>query len=303
MNSSSFGKGIFFAASAYVLWGILPMYWKLISAVSSLHLICFRILFSFLLVSGILFAQKNISWLGFFGSRRKGFLLVLEAFAISFNWGLYIWAVNGGHIIETSLGNYMSPVISIVLGLCFFREKLKLLQWFAFALVIAGVLILTVFTGAPPWVSLGLAFSFSLYGLLKKNVSLTALESLGAETLIASPFCLLLLFMPLGTTQGSVFPDWQGLFYLTELPVHTLVLFLLCGAVTTLPMYLFSKGAKMLPLSTLGFVQYVNPTLTFLSGVFVFREAFPLKNLIAYGCIWTAVILYVISLKFTPRRR
>ena len=303
MDKSSFRRGVFFAILAYVLWGSLPIYWRSLSAVNPLHLFCFRILFSMLLVGTILLAKKNISWLVLFKDRRKALLMVLESFAICFNLGLFVWAINTGNIIQTSLGNYIAPLISVVLGLCFFKEKLCRLQWLAFAFALAGVLILTVFTGAPPWISLGLAFSFALYGLLKKNVSLSAMESLGAEVLIATPVCLLLLFIPFGAGQGGTFPSVQGLFYLADLPLVTLFLLLLCGVVTILPMYFFSKGAKMLPLSTLGFIKYINPTLTFITGVFIFREPFPLRNLIPFGFIWAAVVLYIISLRLAAREK
>ncbi|MDR0487734.1 MAG: EamA family transporter RarD [Treponema sp.] len=284
-------RGIFFAVLAYVLWGILPLYWKLLASVNSLHILGFRILFSLLLTSAVLFPLKKISWLRIFKDRRKSVLLSLAAFALSANWGLYIWAVNSGHTIETSVGYYLNPLISIVLGLCFFREKLKPPQWAAFGLAMAGVAVITVSSGAPPWISLSLALTFGFYGLIKKTVNLSALESLGAETLIASPLGLALLFLVPGT--GG----------LTGLPVSTLALLLLCGAVTTLPLYFFAKGTKLLPLSTMGFIQFISPTLTFLEGVFIFKESFPPRKLLAFGCIWAAVILYIVSLKKGNDRR
>ena len=297
--NKSFGKGVFFAAASYFIWGILPLYWRLLAEINSLHLLGFRIIFSLFLVSIILFARKNFSWLGFFRDRKKGLLLTLAAITISFNWGLYIRAINSGHILEASLGYYINPLISIALGLCFFREKLRPLQYIAFAITIAAVTIQTILTGTPPWISLGLAFSFAFYGLLKKTISLSALESLGVETLIAAPLGLFLLFAP---GMAKIFPDWRGIGYLADLPVHTLFLLLLCGAVTTFPLYLFAKGARILPLSTLGFIQFISPTLNFFEGVFIFGESFPLYNLIVFGCIWAAVILYVISLKVAPKQ-
>jgi chloramphenicol-sensitive protein RarD len=294
MGQPSFRTGVFFAFSAYFLWGFLPLYWKLLSAIPSLHILSFRIIFSMFLVSAVLFAMKNTSWLKFYKDRRKALLLTMAALTVTINWGFYIWAVNSGHTIQTSLGYYITPLISIVLGLCFFREKLTILQAIAFGLAFIGVLILTLLTGKLPWVSLVLAFSFGIYGLLKKTVQLTALESLGVETLIASPLGLLLLLIPF-RGEGS-FPNFRGLSYFLELPVHTLLLFTLCGLVTSLPLFLFSKGAKMLPLSTLGFIQFVSPTLTFLTGLFIFGEPFSPSNFIAFGFIWSAAILYIISL-------
>jgi chloramphenicol-sensitive protein RarD len=294
MNKSSMGAGIIYAVLAYFLWGILPLYWKLLDAVNPLHILGFRIIFSLLLVCSILFSRKNFSWLYIFRNKKEGLLLVLAALTISFNWGLFIWAVNMGHNIEMALGYYINPLISVVLGLCVFREKISLLQTVAFLLAVIGVVILTVFTGSLPWISLGLALSFGLYGLLKKAIKLSALESLGSETLIASPLSLILLTCSFGTGGGFFHP--QGLLYLKEFPAFTLILILFCGILTTLPLYLFTKGVKLLPLSTFGFLQFLAPTLNLITGVFIFRESFPPHDFIVFGFIWSAVILYIVSL-------
>jgi chloramphenicol-sensitive protein RarD len=304
INRTSMGKGAIFAALSYLMWGILPLYWKTLSAINSLHILGFRIVFSLVLVSGILLIRKNTSWLRFYIDRRLRVLMILAGITISFNWGLYIWAVNSWHTIETSLGYYISPLISIVFGLIFFKEKLSVLQILSFCLAAVGVLFLTIFTGRPPWVSLGLAISFAFYGLLKKTVSLSALESLAVETLVSFPLGILLFLTSFGTAINRVsinFPDPHSLSYILKLPIHTLLLLLVCGAATTLPLFLFSKGAKMLPLSTLGFIQFLSPTLSFLTGFFIFHEYFPAHNFIAFGFIWTAAILYIISLKFSGK--
>ena len=293
---SSFGKGVFFSVTSCVVWGALPMYWKLLSAINSVHILAFRILFSLLLVSGILIIQKKLSWQGFYKDRRKCILLITASVVITASQGVYIWGVNQGYTVEASLGYYICPLISIVLGLLVFREKLKLLQALAFALACAGVVILTVLTGSPPWISLALAVSFACYGLLKKAIDISALESLWVENLVMSPVGLLLLFTSFGATPGA----GQGASYVAGLPLATLMILLFCGAVSVLPLYLFTKGARLLPLSTLGFIHFISPTLTFLVGVFVFQEPFPHRNFIAFGCIWTACILYTISLKARP---
>ena len=300
MDKPVYGKGAVFAALSYLMWGILPLYWKTLSAINSLHILGFRIIFSLVLVSGILLTRKNTSWLSFYRNKRLGILMILAGIAISFNWGLYIWAINSGHTIETSLGYYINPLISIIFGLIFFREKLNALQIVSFCLAVAGVLILTIFTGRLPWVSLGLALSFAIYGLVKKTVSMSALESLAVETMVSLPLGILLLLMSFGTNINGTainFPDPHSLSYILKLPLHTLLLLLVCGAATTFPLYLFSKGAKMLPLSTLGFIQFLSPTLYFITGFFIFHEYFPPHNFIAFGFIWSAVILYIISLK------
>ena len=295
MDKASFGKGVIFSVLSYFLWGIFPIYWKLLSVIPNLHILAFRVLLSLPLVSVILFIQRKTSWLRFYRDRHKAILLTFASLIITFNWGLYILAVNSGHTVDTSLGYYINPLISIAFGLVFFKEKLRTLQAIAFALALAGVTILTVLTGRLPLISLGIALSFALYGLLKKTIDISALESLAVETLISSPIALFLLFASF--EKGLDFPAPQALLYWQELPFHVPLLLLLCGAVTTLPLYLFARGARLLPLSTLGFIQFISPTMTFLTGVFIFKESFPVQNFIAFGFIWTAAILYVISVK------
>ena len=290
----SFGKGIIFALLSYVMWGVFPLYWKLLIAVDSLHILAFRILLSLVLVGAILLANKNTAWLTVFREPKKAAILIPTALLLCCNWGLYIWAVNRGHTIEASLGYYINPLVSIVLGLVFFRERLRPLQWVAAAIALTGVLIVTLASGALPWVSLVLALTFGFYGLLKKKLELSALESLGAETLASAPIGIFLLFFNFGS---PAFSGLQGLGYLSGLPPQTLALLALCGLVTVLPLYFFAHGAKMLPLSTLGFTQFINPTLQFALGLFVFKEAFPVHHFVAFIFIWTAVIVYIASLK------
>jgi len=299
MDKRSFSRGVIFAVLAYLLWGIFPVYWKLLSAIPNMHILAYRVLLSLPLVSILLFIQKKTSWLKFYKDRRKAILLTLAALIVTFNWGLYIFAVNSGHTVDTSLGYYINPLLSIVLGLIVFKEKLKPLQLIAFAFAIAGVTIITVLTGRLPLISLGIAVSFALYGLLKKTIDISALESLAVETLIASPIALFLLFSAF--ESGLEFPAPQALSYWRELPFHVPLLLLLCGAVTALPLYLFAKSARLLPLSTLGFIQFISPTMTFLTGVFIFKESFPLRNFIAFAFIWTAALLYIISINTTKK--
>jgi chloramphenicol-sensitive protein RarD len=288
----TFGKGIIFASASFILWGIFPLYWKFLIAVDSLHILAFRILLSLILVGAILLAKKNTAWLAVFREPKKAAVLIPTALLICCNWGLYIWAVHRGHTLEASLGYYINPLVSIMLGLVFFRERLRPLQWVAAAIALAGVLILTLASGSLPWISLGLALTFGIYGLLKKKLALSALESLGAETLASAPIGIFLLFFNFGSSSFS-----GSLGYLAGLPPQTWVLLALCGFVTALPLYCFAHGAKLLPLSTLGFAQFINPTLQFALGLFVFKENFPTHHFVAFIFIWTAVIVYIASLK------
>jgi chloramphenicol-sensitive protein RarD len=274
------------------MWGVFPLYWKFLSAVDSLHILAFRILLSLVLVGTVLLAGKNTAWLAIFKEPKKAAILVLTALFLCCNWGLYIWAVNRGHTIEASLGYYINPLVSIILGLAFFRERLRPLQWAATAIALAGVLIVTLASRSLPWISLGLALTFGFYGLLKKKLELSALESLGAETLASAPIGVFLLLFNFGGASSS-----GSLGYLAALPLQTLVLLALCGLVTALPLYCFAHGAKLLPLSTLGFAQFINPTIQFALGLFVFKENFDTHHFAAFIFIWTAVVVYVVSLR------
>lgn len=306
MSNVSAGKGFFFAILSYCMWGIFPLYWKMLIAVEPLHILAFRILLSLVLVSVVLLAHKNLAWLALFKNPPKAGFMALTALTISANWGLYIWAVNTGHTLETSLGYYINPLISIMLGLLFFRERLRPLQWAAVVIAFIGVLIMTILSGKLPWIPLALALTFGFYGLLKKKLSLSALESLGAETLVSAPIGLFLLGCGFGSAPESAAAQWQaaiqwqgrqGLAYLAALPVHTWVILAFAGLITMLPLYFFAKSAKILSLSQLGFTQFISPTINFVLGLFVFGENFPPHHFAAFACIWIAVILYIVSLK------
>ena len=300
MNITVTGKGFFFAILAYIMWGAFPLYWKLLAQISSVHIVASRILFSLILVAIILLMQKKYTWLAVFKEPKKAILVILTALLLCSNWCLYIWSVNTGRTIEASLGYYINPLVSIVLGLFFFRERLKPLQWAAVFIAFTGVMILTILSGTLPWVSLVLAFTFGFYVLIKKILKMPALESLGSETLASAPIGILLLCFTFGGgANGSppVFTGLPGLAYITELPVHTLILLSFSGALTMLPLYFFACGAKILPLSALGFTQFIAPTIQFLLGIFVFGEVFHLRYFISFLFIWAAVALYIVSLR------
>jgi chloramphenicol-sensitive protein RarD len=289
-EKTSTGKGVLYALAAYVLWGILPVYWKLLSSINSFQILGFRILFSLIFTAVLLAFQKNTRWLDMLRDKKQRLLVICSSLMVTINWGVYIWAVNAGHTVECSLGYYMNPLISIVLGLIFFRERLTPLQWAAFGLACVGVLGMTLITGTFPWIAIALALSFGLYGLLKKKLKASSLETLGTETLLASPIALILLLASGGGTAG-----------ITAISPPVWIPLILAGIITTGPLFCFSQGAKVLPLSAIGFLQFINPTLQLFLGVFVFKEAFPVRNLLAFGCIWAAVLLY--SLSFVIKKK
>ena len=299
MADSSFRKGLIYALTCFAVWGSLPLYWRVLSAIKPMHILAFRILLSLVTVGIILSVLKDFKWLIVFKDFKKGARQILTGLLLSANWGVYVWAVSKGHTIEASLGYYINPLISVVLGLIFFREKLNFLQWAAFGSACVGVLILTWFSGKVPGIALFLAVSFALYGVLKKTLKLEAMESLGAETLGAVPVALaLLLFRLEYTGQGlpHILPNWQSLSYVTGLGAQVLIPLAFCGVISCIPLFLFAKGARLLPLSTLGFAQLISPTIQFLVGFLVFKEYFPFHNFVAYSFVWFGAILYIISL-------
>jgi chloramphenicol-sensitive protein RarD len=283
-------NGMGFAVGAYLLWGILPVYWKLLQHVSSLEILAQRVIWSvvflliLLVISGKL--QPFLSEVREINRQpRKMLGIIMAAIVLNINWFLYIWAVNQNHIIETSLGYYINPLVSVMLGIFFLKERLSLWQLFAFFLAIVGVLSLTLQYGVFPWVSLTLALSFGVYGLLKKVINIGSITGLTLETLVTSIFALAYL--------GYVYSTGNGAFELS-LSLTTLLL-IGAGAVTATPLLLFAAGTRRLPLFVIGFLQYISPTMALLLGVFVYHEPFTRGHLMSFGVIWTGLILFSLS--------
>lgn len=272
------------AVLAYTIWGLLPIYWKFLEKIPAGEILAHRIIWSFVFVGGLIAIQrrwqdiKNIwtSW-------KMLFPVLLSGMLITVNWFVFIWAVNNGHVVETSIGYYLNPLINVLLGVAVLREKPSGGQWLAIATAGLAVLLVTIDYGQLPWISLTLAFSFGLYGLAKKRIQLDASVSLFMETMAVVPAALLYLSF-LGTTHQST--AWS-------LPAGTLILLLLSGAATALPLLLFARAAKALTLTTLAFVQYIGPTLTLIVSIVVFREKITPVLLAAFSLIWIASAMYI----------
>lgn len=282
--------GIASAAGAYVLWGILPVYWKLVHDVPSEQVLAHRIVWSFVFMVFVLLATRKLG--GFWGelceifSQPKKLIGITMASAlISLNWFTYIWAVNNEHMIEASLGYYINPLVSVLLGIVVLKEKLSFWQIISFLLATLGVLNITLHFGAFPWIAITLAVSFGLYGLLKKTVNLGAMSGLTIETLMISPFALLFISY---TQQNG-----HGAFSLSS-PLTTGLL-IGSGVITAIPLILFASGAKRIPLSMMGFLQYIAPTLTLIFGVFLYQEHFTKLHLTSFVFIWTALIVFSLA--------
>lgn len=286
----NYKQGIFFGLAAYVLWGILPVYWKALELVSPFEILSSRFMWSCVFVFLLIIFQKK--WPLFakevklvFSNVKTGAAMVAAGITISFNWGTFIWAVNNGHIVETSMGYYINPLVSILFAVVFLREWLDKMQLAAITCAFIGVASMVYSFGKIPWVSLTLAFTFALYGLLKKILPVSALTSIMLETLLITPLALV-----------YEYSLWQqGVSFYASGNLQVIMMLTGAGVVTAIPLLLFTAGARLLPLKIIGFLQYISPTLTLLIGVFVYNEAFTASHLLAFGWIWAALLLFIVS--------
>lgn len=289
-------KGILFTISTYTLWGFLPIYWKLLGLVPSDEILTARIFWSFWMTLAFIFLINGHKTLlmdlkALWKSKKKFFTLMLASYLITLNWFLYIFAVTNDRIVETSLGYYINPLVSMLLGVFFLKEKLTPAVKVAVLLAATGVLILTVSYGAFPWLALGMAFSFALYGLIKKTIKLNALRGLALETLFLLPVAAI-YYLYLFYADRAVF--LQG-------NVSIDILLIISGIVTAIPLVLFATGAPLIPMYMIGFLQYIAPTLMLILGVLVYGEEFNHISLISFSFIWVALILFTTS-KITEAR-
>ncbi|WP_088006646.1 EamA family transporter RarD [Indiicoccus explosivorum] len=283
-------KGVVYATLTYMLWGILPIYWKMLDHVGSGEILTGRIFWSFwftlLLVMLLGMGKKFITDLKTLVKSKKEFLSLLAAsYLISLNWFLFIWAVTNDRMVETSLGYYINPLVSVLLGIFFLKERLMPAQKVAFVLAAVGVTILTVSYGQFPWLAFLLAFSFGFYGLLKKTIRLNALRGLAMETMFVLPVATGYYVYLFATERAE--------FLTTDL--RTDILIMLSGAATALPLVLFAMGAQRIPLYLIGFLQYIAPTSMLILGVFVYGESFGSVDLLSFSLIWAALALFTLS--------
>jgi chloramphenicol-sensitive protein RarD len=275
-------KGILYGIGAYLLWGLFPVYWKLLHQVSALQLLGHRIGWSFLLLMAVILVTRQ--W-NDFRSILTGRTFLIYSFAavlIGVNWLTYVWAVNSDFVVESSLGYFINPLLSVLLGVIILREKLRPAQWIPIGLAAAGVIYLTVVYGKLPWIALTLAFSFGLYGLVKKLTPLGSLYGLTLETG--------LLFLPAMIYLALMEANGTGAFMHIG-PVPDLLM-VGAGIVTTIPLLLFASAARSIPLTLVGLLQYITPTMQFLLGVFVYKEPFDHAHLIGFSVIWIALIIF-----------
>jgi chloramphenicol-sensitive protein RarD len=286
-------KGTLTAAAAYICWGFFPIYWKLLSEVSALEILASRMTWSLLFLLGILAYRRHWGWIRTAVHDRKIMLTFLgSAVLLSVNWFTYIWAVNAGFIIETSLGYFINPLVNVLLGVVLLKEKLRPIQLLAVLIALGGVLYLTISYGALPWIALTLAFSFGFYGLLRKTASLGSLEGLSMETgLLFLPALGYLLYLQFNGTAAFGHSD-----------LRTTLLLAFAGIATAVPLLLFATGARQITLISLGILQYIAPTIQFLLGVLVYKEPFDTQRLIGFALVWLALIIYTAEALFRARQ-
>ncbi|MEP7296395.1 MAG: EamA family transporter RarD [Burkholderiales bacterium] len=275
--------GIVYAALAFIWWGLFPLYFRLVTTVPAAQVLAHRVVWCLLFLGILLTARRQWGWLPQVLRRPKVLgAFVLSALMIGANWLAYIWAVLHGHVLEASLGYFITPLVNVLLGMTLLHERLRRAQWVALAIAAAGVLWLTVQAGRPPWIALSLGATFGSYGLLRKVAALGALEGLTLETLLLAPLALIVL--GLATLDGSAaFPAPDAL---TNLWMIAL------GPITAVPLLLFAAGARRLSMATLGIVQYLGPSIQVVIGLWVFGEPFPMARFIGFACIWLALIVY-----------
>ena len=286
--------GVLCGAGAFVIWGLFPIYFKLVAEAPAPEVLAHRIVWSVLFVAGLITLRRRWSAVAVaFSDRRLVLTLVLSATVISVNWVVFIWAVGDGRILDASLGYFINPLVSVVLGVVALGERLRTIQWVAVGLAVAAVGYQIVGYGAVPWVALTLAVSFGFYGLIRKVARVDAFTGLFVETLVLSPLAVGYMVF-LAVVGGGAFG---------RLGLQVDALLILAGVITPLPLILFVAGAQRIRLSTIGLLQYIAPTGQFLLAVFVYDEPFTRDSLVTFGLIWLALVLYTVDTLRHERRR
>lgn len=282
--------GMIAALSTYIIWGILPLYWNLLARAGANEILAHRIVWSFFFMVIVLVVTRR--WQSFkedcralWQDKKRSLILLLAAFIISLNWLTYIWAVNHDHVIDTSIGYYINPLMSVLFGIVFFRERISGLKKISLLLAAIGIVLMTYQLGKLPWVAVVLAVSFSIYGALKKELHLNPFSSITLETLLMMPFAVPYIGMLMASPES----------HFTLATPNLALLLMGTGVVTAVPLVLFSYGANLLPLNVLGFFQYISPTIGLLLGIFFFHESFGMAQISTLGFVWAAIVLFTVA--------
>ncbi|MBW3638526.1 MAG: EamA family transporter RarD [Actinobacteria bacterium] len=287
-------RGTLYGAGAYLLWGLFPLYWPLLAPAGALEVLAHRILWSLVVVVVLLGVIRRLPQLrAAVRDRRRLAQISLAAVVIAVNWGTYIYGVTNDRVVETSLGYFVNPIVTVLLGVLVLGERLRPVQWVAMGAAFVAVVVLTVENGSPPWIALVLAFSFGTYGLLKKTAGVGAVEGLAIETAVLFPVAAAYVVAIGITGQGTFTSEGGG---------HA-VLLALAGVVTAVPLLLFGAAASRVPLTTLGVLQYLAPTMQFLLGVTLFGEPLPIAKLLGFVLVWIGLALFTVDLVRHHRRQ
>lgn len=286
MSSREEVKGIYYAVLAFVIWGLVPVYFKAVDHIDPLEVVSHRVIWSALFLALVLlFSRRLLAAFRMFKSSRLMLGLFFSALVISINWLVFIWAVGQERIVETTLGYFINPLINIVFGFFVFSERLRFLQWCAVALAVLGVGYQLTVLGELPWVALVLAFSFSIYGVLRKKIKIDAVAGLFIETLWLSPLAIIYLLVLNNFGQLQFFKEGTD----------SMLLLLAAGLVTSFPLLAFAAGAKRISLTLLGFIQYLGPSIAFLIAVYYYDEPMDLQRLVTFVFIWAALVLFTVE--------
>ena len=287
-------RGLLLGALAYTLWGTFPLYWTLLEPGGAVEILAHRIVWSLGTMLLILVLWRRVPQLkALLRDRRRVLIISAAAVVISVNWGAYIWGVNNGRVVETSLGYFINPLVTVLMGVLILGERLRRLQWVAMGIAFVAVAVLTLDYGRPPWVALVLAFSFGTYGLAKKQAAVDAVESITLETLVLAPFAGAYVVWLMSTGQSNFASHGLG---------HAL-LFTTTGIITAIPLMLFGAAAIRVSMVSLGLLQYLAPTIQFALGILVFREDMPASRWIGFGLVWVALVLFTVETVNHRRRQ
>ena len=287
-------RGLIFGASAYTLWGTFPLYWTLLEPGGAIEILAHRIVWSVLTMAVILVLARRVHhFRALVRDRCRLLLISCAAVVITVNWGGYIWGVNNGRVVETSLGYFINPLVTVLMGVLVLGERLRRLQWIAMAIAFVAVVVLTVDYGRPPWVALVLAFSFGTYGLLKKQAGVGAVESITLETMVIAPFAAAYIGWLVAAGQSNFGTHGLG---------HALLL-TTTGIITAVPLMLFGAAAIRVSMVSLGLLQYLAPTIQFALGLLVFREDMPASRWIGFGLVWVALVIFTVEAVNHRRRQ
>ncbi len=286
-------RGYVLGLMAWTMWGFFPLYWPLLEPAGAVEILAHRIFWSMaVMLVAVLLLRRGPRLRATLADRRTRRLLAVASILITVNWGTYIWGVNNHHVVETSLGYFINPLVSVLMGVLLLGEQMRRLQWVALGIATVAVLALTVEYGRPPWVALILAFSFGSYGLAKKKADAGAVESLVVETLVVSPVAIGYIVFLTATGASTFGGEGTG---------HALLL-VGTGLITVLPLLCFGGAATRIPLSTLGLMQYLTPTVQFVLGLVVFHEPMPAMRWVGFGLIWLALALFTVETLRNRRR-